>query len=90
MPPAAVLPVAPAPVAAPVGDWGQNRTFVTVPNPTMATIPGQVGDIGAVGLQILRILRNQTNDPQQIADVENLANILRPVVTASDATRERE
>jgi hypothetical protein len=90
MPPAAVPPVAPAPVAAPVGDWGQNRTFVTVPNPTMATIPGQVGDIGAVGLQILRILRNQTNDPQQIADVENLANILRPVVTASDATRERE
>jgi hypothetical protein len=89
-PPAAALPAAPAPVAAPVGDWGQNRTFVMVPNPTMATILGQVGDIGAVGLQILRILRSQANDPQMIADVDNLANYLRPVVTASDATRERE
>ena len=80
---------APPPVAAvPANDWGQNRAFVAAPNPLNATVPGQVGDLGAVGLQILRVLRNtQANNPQAVADIDNIADYLRPIVAASNATR---
>jgi hypothetical protein len=47
--------------------------------------------LGAINLQILRILRTaQINDPQAVADIDNLADYIRPIVAASDATRDRE
>jgi len=81
----------PPPVVAPVNDWGQNRAFVAAPNHLVATVPGQVGDLGAINLQIVRILRDiMANDPQRVAEFDNLAEYIRPIVAASDATRTRE
>jgi hypothetical protein len=75
----------------PVNDWGQNRAFVAAPTPLAATVPGQVGDLGEVNLQILRMLRDaQANDPEKVAEIDNLADYIRPIVAASDATRTRE
>ena len=86
----AVNPVLPAAMVAP-NDWEQNRAFAAAPDPQAATVPGQVGDLGAINLQILRILRMaQINDPQAVADIDNLADYIRPIVAASDATRDRE
>jgi len=82
--------VLPATMVAP-NDWEQNRAFAAAPDPQAATVPGQVGDLGAINLQILRILRMaQINDPQAVADIDNLADYIRPIVAASDATRDRE
>jgi hypothetical protein len=81
----------PPPVVAPINDWGQNRAFVAAPNHMVATVPGQVGDLGAINLQIVRILRDvMANDPQRVAEFDNLAEYIRPIVAASDATRTRE
>ncbi len=81
----------PPPVVAPANDWGQNRAFVAAPNHLVATVPGQVGDLGAINLQIVRILRDiMANDPQRVAEFDNLAEYIRPIVAASDATRTRE
>jgi hypothetical protein len=81
----------PPPPVVPANDWGQNRAFAAAPNPVAATVPGQVGDLGAINLQIVRILRDiQANDPQRVAELDNLAEYIRPIVAASDATRTRE
>ena len=78
-------------MVAPVNDWGQNRAFVAAPNHLVATVPGQVGDLGAINLQIVRILRDiMANDPQRVAEFDNLAEYIRPIVAASDVTRTRE
>ncbi len=81
----------PPPAVAQVNDWGQNRAFVAAQNHLTATVPGQVGDLGAVNLQIVRILREiQANNPQRVAELDNSADYIRPIVAASIATRTRE
>jgi len=40
---------------------------------------------------MVRILRDiQANDPQRVAELDNFADYIRPIVAASDATRTRE
>jgi hypothetical protein len=81
----------PAAAGAPGGDWGQARVFEAAPNPLVATTPGQVGDLGATNLQMLELMRELfIGNPARIAQIDQLATVVRPVVQASDATRNRE
>ena len=81
----------PPPNLIPTDDWGQNRAFMAASDPRLATTPAQVGDMGTVGLQMLRIMRKSQNmDPAVLRDIDNLAEVMRSVVAASEATRTRE